>query len=193
VQLERVQTLQPAPQVRDPEKLRQAEHWFQQGLDFEERGGASGEAKAAYERAVDLNPEAAGAWVNLGTLHYRGGEVRAAEHYYRRALDVSPDYALAHFNLGNVCEELGRLKEAAECYERSVELQPGYADAHYNLALVYERTGEPMRAAKHWRDYLRLDPASPWAGIARQQLQGLLEVTQGGGGLRGENTGLGPH
>jgi hypothetical protein len=37
-----------------------------------------------------------------------------------------------------------------------------------------------MRAVKHWQTYLRLDPASPWAGIARQQLNSLLQVKLGG-------------
>ena len=130
---------------------------------------------------MDLNPEAAGAWVNLGTLHYRSGDLADAEDHYRRAIEIAPTYALAHFNLGNVCEERGRLDEAAECYGRALDLHAGYADAHYNVALIYERLGEPMRAAKHWRSYLKLDPASPWAGIARQQLDALLEVRKGGG------------
>jgi hypothetical protein len=37
-----------------------------------------------------------------------------------------------------------------------------------------------MLAAKHWRTYLKLDPASPWAGIARQQLRTLLTIMPGG-------------
>jgi len=158
-----------------------AETWFQRGLEIEEDEGPIEEAAAAYAQALDLNPEAAGAWVNLGTLHYRSGDLADAEDHYRRAIEIAPTYALAHFNLGNVCEERGRLDDAAECYGRALDLHAGYADAHYNVALIYERLGEPMRAAKHWRSYLKLDPASPWAGIARQQLDALLEVRKGGG------------
>ncbi|MEZ5361238.1 MAG: tetratricopeptide repeat protein [Bryobacterales bacterium] len=87
---------------------------------------------------------------------------------------------MAHFNLGNVCEETVGMDEAIERYEQALQLNPSYADAHYNLALVYERRREPMRAARHWRHYLKLDPGSPWAGIARRQLKGLLQVTPGG-------------
>lgn len=177
---ERVQTFaQPEP----PEATRtaDAESWFQRGLEIEEAEGPPDEAAAAYAQAIELNPRAAGAWVNLGTLHYRSGDLADAEDHYRRAIEITPAYALAHFNLGNVCEERGRLEDAAECYERALDLHPGYADAHYNVALVYERLGEPMRAAKHWRSYLKLDPTSPWAGIARQQLDSLVEVKRGGG------------
>ena len=177
---DRVQAFEK-PQVDIGIRAAEAEVWFQRGLEVEESDGAASEAAAAYEKAIELNPDAAGAWVNLGTLHYRSGDLREAERRYRRAIEIAPDYALAHFTLGNVCEERGRLEDAAESYERALTLHPAYADAHYNVALVYERLKEPMRAAKHWRTYLNLDPASPWAGIARQQLDGLVEVTPGGG------------
>ena len=42
--------------------------------------------------------------------------------------------------------------------------------------------GVHMRAVRHWQAYLKLDPASPWAGIARRQLKSLLHVTPGGAG-----------
>jgi tetratricopeptide (TPR) repeat protein len=161
--------------------VEEAETWFQRGLEIEETGGAASEAAEAYTRSLELNPRAAGAWVNLGTLRYREGDLEEAERLYRRALEVSSEYALAHFNLGNVCEETGRLDEARERYEQALELNPSYADAHYNLALVYERRREHMRAVRHWQAYLKLDPASPWAGIARRQLKTLLHVTPGGG------------
>ena len=160
--------------------VRQAEYWFQSGLDIEEEGGPPEDADSAYRRSIELNPDAAGAWVNLGTMRYREGKLEKAEELYRKAIEVAPSYALAQFNMGNICEETGRLPEAASFYEQSIRLEPTYADAHYNLALVYERLSEPMRAAKHWRAYLKLDPASPWAGIARQQLRSLLQVTPGG-------------
>ncbi len=176
----RAKTIEMTPRPPDDEHVQEAETWFQKGLAIEEGGGPLAEAAAAYEQAVEINPRAAGAWVNLGTLYFREGRLEVAEEHYRKALEIAPQYALAHFNLGNICEEKGRLEEAAECYERSLAIHNTYADAHYNLALVYERLREPMRAVRHWRAYLKLDPSSPWAGIARQQLDTLLHVRTGG-------------
>lgn len=173
--------MQPKPtQFEKAGRLRDAELWFRRGLELEEAGAPMAESIAAYRRALDLNPDAAGAWVNLGTLSYRQGDLSEAETSYRAALRISPNYPLAHFNMGNICEELDRLGEAVKHYLTAIELQNSYADAHYNLALVYERQSEPMLAAKHWRTYLKLDPASPWAGIARQQLRTLLTIMPGG-------------
>lgn len=164
----------------DAAKLSEAEYWFQQGLELEEAGESLVRATETYKRALELNPKAAGAWVNIGTIYYRQGSIEQAEGCYRQALKIWPDYALAHFNLGNVCEELGKLNDAIKYYVLALQSQSDYADAHYNLALVYERTGQLMPAAKQWKSYLKIDPTSPWAGIAREQLKRLLKITPGG-------------
>lgn len=176
----RAKTISMSPRPVDDEQIRKSEEWFQRGLALEEGGGSPEEAAAAYRSAVDLNPQAAGAWVNLGTLRFRDDELTLAEEHYRRALSIAPDYALAHFNLANICEETARILEAVAHYEEAIRIHPSYSDAHYNLALVYERVKEPMRAVRHWQIYLKLDPGSPWAGIARQQLDLLLQVKKGG-------------
>ncbi len=156
------------------------ESWFQMGLEREEQGEPPEAVIEAYGKALALNPGAAGAWINIGTVHYRQGDLQDAEYSYRQALKAFPNYALAHFNLGNVCEETGRIEEAADHYNTAVSLDDAYADAHYNLALVQERLERPMDAAKHWRLYLKLDPSSSWSVIARRALNTLLHVTKGG-------------
>jgi tetratricopeptide (TPR) repeat protein len=160
--------------------LAEAEQLFRQGLDLEEAGEPVAKVVETYKQALKLNPKAAGAWVNIGTIRYREGRLGEAERCYREALLISPSYALAHFNLGNVCEELDRLGEAVNHYKIALSLQSDYSDVYYNLALVHERMGEPMQAAKQWQAYLQLDSSGPWAGIARQQLNSLLKITPGG-------------
>jgi tetratricopeptide (TPR) repeat protein len=82
---------------------------------------------------------------------------------------------LAFFDLGNVLDELQRLPEAVEAYCTAIRLVPKYADAHYNLALAWERLNERRRALRHWKIYLKLDPAGPWASHARDQVKKILE------------------
>jgi len=159
---------------------RESERWFQIGLQLEESGAPVDDALRAYAKSLELNPNAAGACVNMGTLYYQSRNLQDAELCYRRSIEIDPDYPLAHFNLANIYDEQSRVEEARAHYLIALRLRPDYADVHYNLALLYEKTGEPMRAVKHWRSYLKIDPASPWAGIARQQLDSLLRVTLGG-------------
>ncbi len=170
--------LRSFPERKRPANLlRESEAWFQRGLELEETGAPVELAMEAYQRVLQLNPSAAGALVNLGTILYRQRKFAEAETYYRKAIEVDPTYPLAQFNLGNLYDEQGRVDEAVEHYRRALSLNPKYADAHFNLALLCERTGEDLRAVHHWKSYLKLDSSGEWAEIARRQLERLRHAT----------------
>jgi tetratricopeptide (TPR) repeat protein len=165
------------PEKQNPTALRESESWFQKGLELEETGAPADEAMAAYRKVLELNPGAAGALVNLGTIYYKRRKFDLAEKYYTQAVVADPAYPLAEFNLGNIFDEQGRTEEAFQHYRRALELNPAYADAHFNLALLCERTGDSLKAVFHWKTYLKLDKSGQWAEIARRQLDRLREST----------------
>jgi tetratricopeptide (TPR) repeat protein len=162
---------------RDATRLRESEDWFQKGLDLEETGAPVEQAVEAYRKVLELNPGAAGALVNLGTIYYRQHRFAEAEEYYKKALAADPQYPLAQFNLGNLYDEQGRSPEAFQYYRNALDLNPAYADAHFNLALLCERAGETLRAVHHWKAYLKVDKSGQWADIARRQLDKLRQLT----------------
>lgn len=164
------------PGAEDRERRATAERWFQRGLELEQTGSAMENVVEAYEKAIELDPNSAGALVNLGTIHFNGRDFTKAKGFYERALIVDPEYALAHFDLANLYDERGDRAKAVEHYQAALRIAPNYADAHYNLALLYQGTNQPMRAVRHWTSYLKLDPASHWANIARRELAKLREA-----------------
>jgi len=161
---------------RSATRTRESEVWFQKGLELEETGAPVELAVEAYQKTLELNPSAAGALVNLGTIFYRQRKFAEAEEYYQRAIAADAAYPLAQFNLGNLYDEQNRVKEALEHYRSALNLNPQYADAHFNLALLCERTGETLKAVHHWKAYLKLDSSGQWAEIARRQLERLRQV-----------------
>ena len=161
---------------RSMTRTRESEVWFQRGLELEETGAPVEQAVEAYQKVLELNPSAAGALVNLGTIYYRQRKFAEAEKYYKRAIEVDATYPLAQFNLGNLFDEQNRIQEALQHYRTALTLNPQYADAHFNLALLCERTGETMKAVHHWKAYLKLDSKGQWAEIARRQLERLRQV-----------------
>lgn len=162
---------------RSVNRMRESEAWFQRGLELEETGAPVAQAIEAYRKVLELNPEAAGALVNLGTIYYRQRRFGEAEKYYRDAIAADPAYPLAQFNLGNLYDEQGRLAEAMDHYRKALQLNPQYADAHFNIALLCERAGEALKAVHHWKCYLKLDNSGQWAEIARRQLERLRQAT----------------
>ena len=156
---------------------REAEHWFEAGLELEQKGAPVENIIAAYRKASEIDPSSAGALVNLGTVYFNLRDWRQAEQYYRQALEADPEYALAHFNLGNLYDERGDRGQAQAHYLAALRSHPNYADAHYNLALLYQSNGQPLKAVRHWKVYLQLDPNSSWAAIARRELAKIKDST----------------
>ncbi len=159
------------------DKKAEAERWFQRGLELEQGGGPPEEVIDAYKKSLELDPQSAGALVNLGTIYFNARELKQAERYYLQALEADPEYSLAHFDLANLYDERGDRKRAMEHYNEALRISPHYADAHYNLALLYQGSSQPMKAVHHWTAYLKLDPASHWANIARRELTKLRQAT----------------
>ena len=147
-----------------------AETWFQRATELDQDPARWAEALEAYARVVVIDPTYAAAWNNLGLLHHRMGRYGEAGECYRVALDADPACVQAAYNLGSLHEDLGELQEALDWYRRAVEQSPGYADAHFNLASLLARMGENREARRHWKIYLELDQAGPWAAVARSHL-----------------------
>jgi tetratricopeptide (TPR) repeat protein len=171
------QTARENPAARKHKSRLEAEQWFEKGLDLEQTGAPMEEIIEAYRKASEIDPTSAGALVNLGTVYFNARNWREAERQYRKALEVDPRYALAYFNLGNLYDEQGDRAEALAHYLSAIRFQSNYADAHYNVALLYQSTGQPLKAMGHWKLYLKLDPNSSWAVIARRELAKLKDST----------------
>jgi tetratricopeptide (TPR) repeat protein len=167
-----------AAEAESDAKERLAEEWFQRGLVLEETGAPVAEAEAAYRKAIEANPNASGALVNLGTIAFRMRRMNEAAQYYTRATIADPQYPLAHFNLANLYDEQGNFEFARRHYLEAIRLSPRYADAYFNLALVCERNGEVLQAIGYWQTYLKLDSTSSWASAARKQLERLKRTVR---------------
>ena len=148
-----------------------ADRFFRAGLRYEERKDTLPKAMRAYQKAIELDARAAGAWINLGTVYYNLGKLSEAERCYRAVLEFDAEHALAHFNLANVFDERQQWDKARRHYEEAIRLSPNSPDPHYNLALVYDKLGLHGRARRQWLEYLKHDPNSQWAVFARQQLE----------------------
>ena len=131
-----------------------ADAWYELAADLELSDPA--EARAAYEKAIALDPSHVDAHVNLGRLLHDDGATAAAERHYRAALNIDADHPVAAFNLGVALDDLGRLSDAAAAYRRAIDLDPDNADAHYNLAGILERSGDKAGAVRHLTRYRAL-------------------------------------
>jgi tetratricopeptide (TPR) repeat protein len=127
------------------------------GLAHYERGELD-PARAAFERALELNPHYGKTWSNLGLVYEDGGLFERAGSAYRRALDLRPGLAGTHNNLGRLQLKAGKLEAARSSLEQALALDPFYAAAQVNLGLVHQRSGRWDEAVRAYEKALALDP-----------------------------------
>ncbi|MGR0480186.1 MAG: tetratricopeptide repeat protein [Candidatus Electronema sp. V4] len=129
------------------------------------------EALAAYQKAVQLDPDNADGWNWLGILLGRTGELVQAEAACRKVLALGEAHqdkewqAKAIGNLGGVYYRRGELDKAEEMYRKALELdealgrKEGMAAAYGNLGSVYLTRGELDKAEEMYRKSLALHEA----------------------------------
>ena len=149
--------VEPRPAVERPaaDARLSAEEWYELGCELEEESPE--EARDAYERALDLDPELADAHVNLGRHLHLAGERGRAEPHYRDAVRLDPDDPTPHYNLGVLLDECGRKDEAILAYRQAILRDPDFADAHCNLGLLLESLGRRQEAMRHLMAARRLN------------------------------------
>jgi tetratricopeptide (TPR) repeat protein len=125
--------------------------------DLERHDTAS--AEKHLERAVELAPQFAGAWNNLGTIAYQTQRFPMAEQRFREALRQDPGAYEPLVNLGGVLINLRQLDEALEVNVHATLVRPNDALAHSQLGMAYFEIGRFDDAVKHLERARQLDPA----------------------------------
>jgi Tfp pilus assembly protein PilF/peroxiredoxin len=122
------------------------------------KSGQGPKARAAFERALALQPDLAEASNDLGSLLAQGGDLPHAIERFQSALSSTPDYPDALNNLGYALLQTGRTSEARELYEKALKLQPDFPEALNNLGLILGREGDLDRAEPYFRRALERRP-----------------------------------
>jgi tetratricopeptide (TPR) repeat protein len=99
----------------------------------------SEEALGLLREAVDLNPENATAWSDLGLCHIMDGQRDLAAHALTRALELNPELATAWYNRGLMHLHAGDLDQAETDLEEAARLTPDNTDVARLLQQVHLR------------------------------------------------------
>jgi TolB-like protein/Tfp pilus assembly protein PilF len=138
------------------------------------------QAQAHFQKAVELDPEYALAYVNLGDsiwLQQEHGEVSTAEAMalvepiYAKALALQPDLGELQASLGMQAFNRNENDAGHQYFQRAIELSPNYATAYHWYAIHLDQEGKLEEAYQTMLTALELDPLSD---IVRTNLIGYL-------------------
>jgi len=128
-------------------------------LYFKKDQGRPSRALAAFKKAVELNPNDATAWRNLGSIALRYRDYVSAEKSLAKSAELDPNSLDAHLAYAFALEGGKKFKEAMGEYGRVMELRPGYAEAIYGTANCLRNLREWEKARDLLKEYVAMPDA----------------------------------
>ena len=160
-----------------------AEALFEQGNTFVQVGQFP-EAIAAYQKALELNPEYLAVYANLGVVYYQTEQLDLAAQQYEKALEINPDdgevtYNLAALNLQRALSSGAQpdqdlLDQAITLLEKALALSPDLAEPHFTLGVAYMASQNKDEAIKAFESFLAKDSGTD--PRASQEAQSYLDT-----------------
>jgi len=138
------------------------------------------EAQSAYEKAIELKPEEAAFYQNLGNILAAQGEAEAANASYEKAAQLAatldPGAAAAtYYNMGVTHINAGNNEAAADALNKAIQTDPNHSESYYQLGIVMLGFGKMDEAVGNLQKYVDLAPEGPNAETA----QALVEQLKG--------------
>jgi len=107
-----------------------------------------GDANAAYQKSLEVEPENPAAFDGLARVHLERGELESAVEKSLQAVGLIHYFPEAHFHLATGLDHLGKTREAILAYETALGMGYQTGLVHHRLAELY-RPIDPQKAATH--------------------------------------------
>ena len=128
------------------------------------------EAIAAYRKALELSPQSATAWYDLGVSYAALEQFSDAVDCYSRAISFDPAMAQSYNNRAAAYARLKKYSEAISDCSQAIELTPDDALAWRNRGLAYHDLGKLDEAAADYDESIRINGRSSETYLYRGNL-----------------------
>ena len=118
-------------------------------------------AAAAFEKAVEADPEDYGSLFNLAFAYTMLGRTEEAITGYEKVLALKPGLYQAELNLGMLLLQKKDAEGAIPHLEAAAEKKPSEVRPHYYLAEALYMAGDDAGAEQHYRKAAEIDPKAP--------------------------------
>jgi tetratricopeptide (TPR) repeat protein len=118
------------------------------------------QAKADYNKAIEINPEYANAYNNRGNIKVKQADYNGAIKDYNRAIELNPQFVEAYCNRGIAKENLGDYYEAMEDFDRAIEINSEYIDAYLRRGMLRQDSGDYAGAIRDFDRVIEIEPGA---------------------------------
>ncbi len=118
------------------------------------------QAKADYNKAIEINPEYANAYNNRGNIKAKQADYKGAIEDYNRAIELNSQFVEAYCNRGIAKENLGDYYEALEDFDRVIEINSEYIDGYLRRGMLRQDSGDYAGAIKDFDRVIEIEPGA---------------------------------
>ncbi len=116
------------------------------------------QAEEMIKHIINLQPENAVAYNNLGNILKDKEEQEAAQSAYQKAIQLQPKMADAYVGLAIIARQKNEDKTCEEYFLSAINANPQHYLAHYHLATFYQTREQHGKAAQYWQTLTELYP-----------------------------------
>ncbi|WP_168210514.1 tetratricopeptide repeat protein [Persicimonas caeni] len=153
--------------------------------EIEEARGHHGQAREAYDKALEWEPNHLIALIGVARTSLALGDHRRANECSLRALEEADEEQLPeiHTLLGRVNEAVENRQRALECYRNALHLDARRPQAHLGAGRILLERGDAETAREHFQGVLEMGGDDPT--MRREALVGFAKANLAGGDLAG--------
>ncbi|MFB2917865.1 trypsin-like peptidase domain-containing protein [Aerosakkonema funiforme] len=142
------------------------------------RGNKTG-AISDFDKAIEINPKSADAYLARAIFHYDNLEdVEAGEADFAKAIAIKPNYAEAYYRRGSLRYNWENYQGAIEDYNQVIAIFPEYAAAYYDRGLAYRQIGEKQKALADLNKAAELSKESENQDFYQQTVKRIEEINK---------------
>jgi adenylate cyclase len=138
---------------------------------YERKKEANAQARQMFEKAIELDPQYAGAYAGLGSTYFldwfyqwnkdRAQSLERAFEMTQRAVALDDSLSLPHRVLSQVYLWKKQHEQAIAEAERAIAFDPNNADGYVNLGGILVNAGQPEKGIELTEKAMRLNPRYP--------------------------------
>ncbi len=123
--------------------------------------GDHDQARQHLTTAIELEPELAVAYFNMGLLAQKEHNFPLADRHFKNAIAIDDHNLDAWIELGFLNIQQKKLEQAEECFNTALELDEDEAQAHLGLSKLAQREKDVDEQLSHAQKAFELDPDHP--------------------------------
>jgi tetratricopeptide (TPR) repeat protein len=141
------------------QQIPRAQQAYDRGVLLEGQGRHA-EAGDAFQQAIDINPEFADAYFQLGQSQLRAGNTQAAIRSFIELVQLDPANEKALLAAADAYVGLNLFEDALTIYLRTLPLDPQSTRIHFDLGYVYFQQNLYAQALPELEKAITIDPSN---------------------------------